>query len=66
MEKSVKKKQEHIDTIVKKCQVHEKFLGEKLKEHQIKKKDSLREAWEKASRFQKDLEDHQTQKQHSR
>lgn len=64
--KSVKNKQEHISGIVKKCKDHEKFLGEKLKEYQTRKKNSMREAWEKASRFQKDLEDHAANKQQSR
>lgn len=38
----MKNKQEHISKILKKCQQHEKYLGEKLKKYQIKKKASLK------------------------
>jgi hypothetical protein len=42
LEKHSRNKEEHLSKIVKKCKEHEKYLGEKLKTYQSKKKASLR------------------------
>ena len=51
IEKSAKKKEEHVNSIVKKCKDHDKYLGEKLRNHQNKKKASLREAWKISEKY---------------
>lgn len=47
----MKKKEEHVNSIVKKCKDHDKYLGEKLRNHQNKKKASLREAWKISEKY---------------
>ena len=46
-----------MSKIVKKCKEHEKFIGERLKNYQSKKKASLREAWKKAEKYKNEVED---------
>ncbi len=56
-ERHSKNKEEQISKIVKKCKEHEKYLGEKLKNYQNKKKASLREAWKMAEKYKNSVED---------
>lgn len=51
MEKSEKNRIEYIDRIVKKCKLKEKMFIEKVKNNNIKRKQSLREAWRQATEF---------------
>ena len=57
LEKCNRNKEDHLSKIVKKCKEHEKFIGERLKNYQSKKKASLREAWKKAEKYKNEVED---------
>jgi hypothetical protein len=56
----------HISKILTKCKEHERFLGEKLKNYQSKRKASLREAWKKAEKYKNAVEDYRDSKNISR
>lgn len=57
LEKCSRNKEDHLSKIVKKCKEHEKFIGERLKNYQSKKKASLREAWKKAEKYKNEVDD---------
>jgi hypothetical protein len=66
LERHSKNKEEHLSKIVKKCKDHEKYLGEKLKNYQSKKKASLREAWKLAEKYKNNAEDFHASKNASK
>lgn len=52
MEKSSKNKEEAITKIVKKCHEHDKYVGEKVKQFNSKKKKNLKDAWKRSEAYQ--------------
>lgn len=62
LQKSVKNKEDHLNKIVKKCKDHEKFLNEKYKNIQTKKKAVIKDAWKKAEKFNHSIQDYHQSK----
>lgn len=51
-----------MNSIVKKCKDHDKYLGEKLRNYQNKKRASMREAWKISEKYKEFVDERELQK----